>query len=61
MIANDKLPLVLSSTSNGNDIRIPKSEEFSLRHPGKITWGESLSWRPSTGTTRAAAPSDIQE
>ena len=39
LIAGDELPLVLSSASNGNDIKIPKPEEFSLRRSIRITWG----------------------
>ena len=39
LIAGDELPLVLSSASDSNDIRIPKPEEFSLRRSIRITWG----------------------
>ena len=39
LTSGDELPLVLSSASDGEDVRLPQPEEFSLQRPIRITWG----------------------
>jgi biotin-dependent carboxylase-like uncharacterized protein len=39
LVAGDELPLVLESAPDGEDLRLPKPEEFSSGRPIRITWG----------------------
>lgn len=39
LIAGDELPLALSFAADGEDVRLPKPEAFSVRRPLRITWG----------------------